>query len=222
MKQGSFPSGWDEDRVREVLAHYEAQTEDEAVAEDEAAFEDQSQTFMVIPTALVPKVRALIAALLPVGSMDEVFVCGPEAMIEATQKALLDAGVPEKQVHTERFTSPVLETLTPEARQAAVAKSMKLPAGGQVSLTVVLDGKSHALKMNPDQHVLDVAMAAGLDLPFSCKGGVCATCRCKVMSGSVAMVKNFGLEAWETDKGFVLSCQSRPTSEAVTVSFDER
>jgi ring-1,2-phenylacetyl-CoA epoxidase subunit PaaE len=168
------------------------------------------------------KVRAVIDALLPVGSMDEVFVCGPEAMIEATQKALLDAGVPEKQVHTERFTSPILETLTPEARQAAVANSMKLPAGGQVSLTVVLDGKSHALQMGPDDHVLDAAMAAGLDLPFSCKGGVCATCRCKVMEGSVSMDKNFGLEAWETDKGFVLSCQSRPTSESVTVSFDER
>ena len=76
--------------------------------------------------------------------------------------------------------------------------------------------------MNPDEHVLDVAMAAGLDLPFSCKGGVCATCRCKVMDGSVAMDKNFGLEPWETEKGFVLSCQSRPTSESVTISFDER
>ena len=62
MKQGNFPSGWDENRVREVLAHYEAQTEDEAVAEDEAAFEDQSQTFMEIPNALMPKVRELIAA----------------------------------------------------------------------------------------------------------------------------------------------------------------
>jgi ring-1,2-phenylacetyl-CoA epoxidase subunit PaaE len=167
------------------------------------------------------KVRAIIAALLPVGSMDEVFVCGPEAMIEATEKALLDAGVPAKQVHTERFTSPTLEALTPEARQAAVA-NLKMPAGGQVDLTVMLDGKSHALKMDPDQYVLDVAMAAGLDLPYSCKGGVCATCRCKVMTGSVTMDKNFGLEAWETDKGFVLSCQSRPTSETVTVSFDER
>jgi ring-1,2-phenylacetyl-CoA epoxidase subunit PaaE len=167
------------------------------------------------------KVRALIAALLPVGSMDEVFVCGPEAMIEVTEKALLNAGVPAKNVHTERFTSPALEALSPEARQAAVA-NLKLPAGGQVALTVVLDGKSHALHMNPDDHVLDVAMAAGLDLPFSCKGGVCATCRCKVMVGSVSMDKNFGLEAWETDKGFVLSCQSRPTSEALTVSFDER
>ena len=167
------------------------------------------------------KVRAIIDALLPVGSMDEVFICGPEVMIEITEKTLLDVGVPAKQVHTERFTSPTLEALSPEARQAAVA-SLNLPAGGQVALTVVLDGKSHALHMNPDEHVLDVAMAAGLDLPFSCKGGVCATCRCKVITGSVAMDKNFGLEAWETDKGFVLSCQSRPTSESVTVSFDER
>lgn len=167
------------------------------------------------------KVKSIIDTLLPVASMDEVFICGPEAMIEVTEKALLAAGVPAKQIHTERFTSPVLETLTPEARKAAVA-NLKLPVGGKVALTVVLDGKSHALHMNADEHVLDVAMAAGLDLPFSCKGGVCATCRCKVMTGSVAMDKNFGLEAWETDKGFVLSCQSRPTSEAVTISFDER
>lgn len=167
------------------------------------------------------KVQSIIDTLLPVASMDEVFICGPEAMIEVTQKALLEAGVPEKQIHTERFTSPVLETLSPEARQAVIAK-LKLTAGGQVALTVVLDGKSHALHMNPDEHVLDVAMAAGLDLPFSCKGGVCATCRCKVMTGSVSMDKNFGLETWETDKGFVLSCQARPTSEIVTISFDER
>lgn len=167
------------------------------------------------------KVQSIIDTLLPVASMDEVFICGPELMIEVTEKALLAAGVPAKQIHTERFTSPVLETLTPQARQAAVAK-LNLPTGGQVALTVVLDGKAHALHMNPDEHVLDVAMAAGLDLPFSCKGGVCATCRCKVMTGSVAMDKNYGLEAWETEKGFVLSCQSRPTSEAVTISFDER
>ena len=167
------------------------------------------------------KVRAIIAALLPVGSMDEVFICGPEVMIETTEKTLLEAGVPAKQVHTERFTSPTLETLSPAARQAVVA-NLNLPVGGKVALTVVLDGKSHALHMNPDEHVLDVAMAAGLDLPFSCKGGVCATCRCKVITGSVIMDKNFGLETWETEKGFVLSCQSRPTSESVTVSYDER
>jgi ring-1,2-phenylacetyl-CoA epoxidase subunit PaaE len=167
------------------------------------------------------KVRALIDALLPVGSMDEVFVCGPEAMIEATEAALLAAGVPTERVHSERFTSPSLEALTPAARQAAVA-GHKPGASGQVALTVLLDGKSHELRMQPDQHVLDVALAAGLDLPWSCRGGVCCTCRAKVMEGSVQMDKNFTLEPWETDKGFVLSCQARPTSDKLVVSYDER
>lgn len=167
------------------------------------------------------KVRAIINALLPVASMDEVFICGPEAMIEATEAALLAAGVPARQLHAERFTSPTLEALTPAARQAAGARHEQ-GAAGQVALTVVLDGKEHALQMSPGQHVLDVALAAGLDLPYSCKGGVCCTCRAKVMQGSVEMDKNFGLEAWESAQGFVLSCQSRPTSDRVTVSYDER
>jgi ring-1,2-phenylacetyl-CoA epoxidase subunit PaaE len=168
------------------------------------------------------KVRAIVAALLPVASMDEVFICGPEAMIEATEKALLDAGVPARQLHTERFSSPTLESLTPQARQAALEQGSSPSSNGQVALTVVLDGKAHALKMDHNQHVLDAALAAGLDLPFSCKGGVCATCRCKLTQGQVTMDKNFGLEAWETDQGFVLSCQARPVSETVTVSFDDR
>jgi ring-1,2-phenylacetyl-CoA epoxidase subunit PaaE len=167
------------------------------------------------------KVRALIDALLPVASMDEVFVCGPEVMIEATQAALLGAGVPANRVHCERFTSPVLETLTPAERQSVVAQRAPI-AGGTVALTIVLDGKPHELQMSPDQHVLDVALAAGLDLPYSCKGGVCCTCRAKVMEGSVLMDKNFTLEPWETDKGFVLSCQARPTSDRLVVSYDER
>jgi ring-1,2-phenylacetyl-CoA epoxidase subunit PaaE len=167
------------------------------------------------------KVRAIIDALLPVGSMDEVFICGPEAMIEATHSALIQAGVPEKNVHAERFTSPTLEALPADQRLAA-AQSGKVTSQGDIALTVVLDGKEHHIRMGADQFVLDVAMASGLDLPFSCKGGVCATCRCKVMSGHVAMDKNFGLEKWETDKGFVLSCQARPTTASVTISYDER
>lgn len=167
------------------------------------------------------KVRAIIDALLPVGSMDEVFICGPEVMIEATQAALLSAGVPADRVHSERFTSPTLEELSPADRQAAVA-GHKLPVSGKVALTIVLDGKPHELQMSPEQRVLDVALASGLDLPWSCKGGVCCTCRVKVMEGSVQMEKNFGLEAWETEKGFVLSCQARPTSERLVVSYDER
>ena len=87
---------------------------------------------------------------------------------------------------------------------------------------MVLDGKSHEMQMNADEHVLDVALASGLDLPYSCKGGVCCTCRAKVMQGSVVMDKNFTLEPWESDQGFVLSCQARPTSNALVISYDER
>ena len=162
------------------------------------------------------KVRAIMQAFLPVKSMDEVFICGPEAMIEATQKALVDAGVPAKRVYSERFASGAAPA-TPQAPRTEKAKSLS-----GMALTVVLDGKSHEMRIQPDEHILDVALNAGLDLPYSCKGGVCCTCRAKVTEGSVAMDKNFTLESWEMDKGFVLSCQARATSAKVVISFDDR
>jgi ring-1,2-phenylacetyl-CoA epoxidase subunit PaaE len=168
------------------------------------------------------KVRAIIDALLPVASMDEVFICGPEAMIDATEQALLGAGVRADRIHTERFTSPTLEALPPEQRHKAVLGHAAVANEGEVELTVVLDGKPHALRMGKDQRVLDVALNAGLDLPWSCKGGVCCTCRAKIMEGAVSMDKNFTLEPWETEQGFVLSCQARPTTNKVVVSYDER
>ncbi|MFT3779362.1 MAG: phenylacetate-CoA oxygenase/reductase subunit PaaK [Ottowia sp.] len=168
------------------------------------------------------KVRQLIDTLLPAKSMDEVFVCGPEAMIDATEAALLEAGVPPARIHTERFTSPRLEALPPAARRAATEHADPEAPAGQVALTVLIDGKSHALAMRRDQHVLDVALSAGLDLPYSCKAGVCCTCRAKVMEGAVSMDKNYTLEADEMAQGFVLSCQARPTSDRLTVSYDER
>ena len=168
------------------------------------------------------KVQQLIATLLPANSMDEVFVCGPEAMIDAVQGALTSAGVPAERIYSERFTSPTLENLTPDARRAAVVQPDPEAPAGQVQLTVLIDGKSHELAMRTDQHVLDVALSAGLDLPYSCKAGVCCTCRAKVLDGAVVMDKNFTLEADEMAQGFVLSCQARPTSDRLVVSYDER
>jgi len=162
------------------------------------------------------KVRAIMQAFLPVKSMDEVFICGPEAMIEATQTALVHAGVPAQRVYSERFASGAAPA-TPQAPRSEKAKSLS-----GMALTVVLDGKSHEMRIQPDEHILDVALNAGLDLPYSCKGGVCCTCRAKVTEGSVAMDKNFTLESWEMDKGFVLSCQARATSAKVVISFDDR
>ena len=167
------------------------------------------------------KVKEIVSSLLPAASMDEVFICGPEAMIEATEKALLEVGVPARNIRTERFTSPTLEALPADARKQVVLGCAP-ESKGDVSLTVVLDGKKHQMQMSTTDKILDVALAAGLDLPYSCKGGVCCTCRAKVMQGSVVMEKNFTLEKWEAEQGFVLSCQAKPTSKEVVMSFDER
>jgi ring-1,2-phenylacetyl-CoA epoxidase subunit PaaE len=167
------------------------------------------------------KVRAIIDALLPAASMDEVFICGPEAMIEATQSALLLAGVPQKHMHTERFSSPTLDALPPEQRRS-VTLSHPVEMQGDIALNLTLDGKQHALRMSAGDRVLDAALAAGLDLPYSCKAGVCCTCRAKVTEGQVQMEKNFTLEQWEMDKGFVLTCQARALTQRVAVNYDER
>jgi ring-1,2-phenylacetyl-CoA epoxidase subunit PaaE len=187
------------------------------------------------------KVQSIIDAFLPARSMDEVFVCGPEAMIEATEQALLTAGVKPERIRSERFSSPTLDALPPEARANAVlgkpdervASSMsagtqeegKGASQGQaeeVQLTVVLDGKPYSMPMRRHEKILDIALSLGLDLPYSCKAGVCCTCRCKVMEGTTEMEKNFTLEKPEVAQGFILSCQARPTSDRVMISFDER
>jgi ring-1,2-phenylacetyl-CoA epoxidase subunit PaaE len=167
------------------------------------------------------KVKEIVSSLLPAASMDEVFICGPEAMIEATEKALLEVGVPARNIRTERFTSPTLEALPANERKQVVLGHAS-ESKGEVALTILLDGKKHQMQMSATDKILDVALAAGLDLPYSCKGGVCCTCRAKVMQGSVVMEKNFTLEKWEAEQGFVLSCQAKPTSKEVVMSFDER
>lgn len=176
------------------------------------------------------KVSELLATLIPPASIDETFVCGPEAMIEGCLQALLAAGVPKERIHAERFTSAAqsataIKSGAVGAEGAGTGGQKGLKTGGSpgaIRLSVQLDGKAHELRMFAHERVLDVALAAGLDLPYSCKGGVCCTCRAKVLEGQVAMEKNFTLEDWEVQKGFVLSCQARPLSESVRISYDER
>ena len=157
--------------------------------------------------------------MLPPRSIDEVFLCGPEGMIVSARRALLAAGVAAERIHTERFFS---ESTPPAALPHAEAAPDIDRRLRQRRLDVVLDGKTHQLAMNAGDKVLDVALDAGLDLPYSCRGGVCCTCRARVLEGTVEMEKNFTLEPWEVAKGFVLTCQSRPLSERVVVSYDER
>src|SRR5512140_292072 len=165
------------------------------------------------------KVGELLRTMLPPPSIDEVFLCGPEGMIGAAQRALLAAGVSPEHIHTERFFT---ESAAPRALTAAPAAPEGHSRSHPHRLDVVLDGKTHHLGMNAGDKVLDVALEAGLDLPYSCRGGVCCTCRARVLEGKVEMEKNFTLEPWEVAKGFVLTCQSRPLSDRVVVSYDER
>lgn len=168
------------------------------------------------------KVKQLTETLLPAASMDEVFISGPEGMIDVTRAALVDAGVPADRIRTERFTSPLLDKLSKEERLAALVQPDPEAPAGDVRLNLVFDGITHELAMRRDQRVLDVALAAGLDAPYSCRDGVCCTCRGKVLEGSVVMAKNFSLEEDELENGFVLTCQAFPTSDSITVSYDDR
>ncbi len=168
------------------------------------------------------KVEELLRTLLPAGSIDEAFLCGPEGMIDAAEAALLAAGVAPERVHAERFYSdgalaaPAARPIAPAPVRAAAA------AEAPTQLRIVLDGKTHSLAMGPQDRVLDIALEAGLDLPYSCKGGVCCTCRARVLEGRVAMERNFTLEPGEIAQGFVLTCQSRPLTPTLVVSYDER
>lgn len=166
------------------------------------------------------KVTTIIHSLLPVNSLDEVFICGPEGMIEATEKALLDAGVPRDRVHAERFTTRA--AVAAKVQTDTVTRTREIATDKDIKMTIILDGKEHEMLIGPNDHLLDAALNAGLDLPFSCKAGVCCTCRAKILEGETAMDRNFTLESDEIKRGFVLSCQARALGKTVCISFDER
>lgn len=163
------------------------------------------------------KVGELLATLIPPSTIGECFICGPEGMITGCERALLAAGVGREKIHAERFSVPGAPPRPPK-------KSGEAPPvhGNAHQLDIVLDGKTHHLSMGPDERVLDVALDAGLDLPYSCRGGVCCTCRARVLEGEVTMDRNYTLEDGEMRRGFVLTCQSRATTKKIVVSYDER
>lgn len=166
------------------------------------------------------KVQDIIAALLPVGSMDEVFICGPEQMMTLTEAALAKAGVPADRVYIERFTATMPAGAKPIGTQTAV--EAKAQAVKDIKMALVLDGKEFDIPLSSEDRVLDAALNAGLDLPYSCKAGVCCTCRAKVLEGEVTMDKNYTLEPEDVAQGYVLTCQARALSKNLRISFDER
>ncbi len=154
--------------------------------------------------------------LVDYSSFDDTFICGPEEMIFLVKDYLEAKGIDKKKIHFELFTTPG-QKLTTDNRQLTTDNS-----GPKSRITVKLDGRSFDfdLSLTSDATILDAALKQGADLPFACKGGVCCTCKAKLLEGKVSMDVHWGLEEEEIEQGYILTCQSHPKTEKVVVDFD--
>jgi ring-1,2-phenylacetyl-CoA epoxidase subunit PaaE len=163
------------------------------------------------------RVNMFLDQLVRIENVDEWFLCGPREMIESARTVLLERGVGADHVHAELF----------HAKDAKPPRSGEQVAGAAGSadaaeVTIILDGRSSTFSVDPaGERILDAALRVRSDAPYACKGGVCGTCRAKLISGSVEMEQHFALEQHEIDAGFVLACQSHPTTQKVVLDFDQ-
>jgi ring-1,2-phenylacetyl-CoA epoxidase subunit PaaE len=160
-----------------------------------------------------PRLEKILEALVPADEVDQWLLCGPQQLVAELRATLSSLGVESTRLHTELFhADPV-----PRAPVAALAGA----AEGAARVTIRLDGRSSDLALRPDDvPVLEAALRARPDLPFACKGGVCGTCRARLVEGTVAMDANYALEPEEIARGYVLTCQAHPTSERVVLDYD--
>jgi ring-1,2-phenylacetyl-CoA epoxidase subunit PaaE len=145
---------------------------------------------------------------------DVAFICGPEDMMHGVSSALQEAGMPKERIRIELFAASI-------PKHEHKPRQVEAGARHQAEVTVIMDGNHASFTMDKDKEsLLDAGLRAGIDMRYSCKGGVCSTCRCKVLDGEVEMDVNYALEDYEVARGFVLSCQSFPITDKVVVDFD--
>ena len=156
------------------------------------------------------RLTRLLAGVVPAARIDEWFLCGPYGMVTDAQRVLAERGVPDRAVHTELFHVDDVP--------AAPRRVDEVTGGSEV--TIVLDGRSSSFRMGREERVLDAALRVRGELPYACKGGVCSTCRAKVTAGEVTMARNYALEPDEVAAWYVLTCQSSPVTDQVTVDYD--
>jgi len=178
-------------------------------------FSQEEQEFPIAAGRLdADKVRELFAHFCTGLKPADAFVCGPDTMIQTVTDTLVELGMPATRVHSERFGVPRKSGLL---REPGVGRT-----ADHATITIIMDGHKKAFEMRrDDDNIVDAAAGHGIELPYSCKGGVCATCRCHVREGKGAMATNYGLEPWEVEAGFILACQSRPLSDAVMLDYDK-
>jgi ring-1,2-phenylacetyl-CoA epoxidase subunit PaaE len=150
-----------------------------------------------------------------IDDIDVAFICGPEDMMHGVSAALQAAGMPKERIRIELFAASIPKH---EHKPRPVAASER----HQTEVTVIMDGNHASFTMDKDKEsLLDAGLRAGIDMRYSCKGGVCSTCRCKLVEGNVDMDVNYALEDYEVARGFVLSCQAFPVTDKVVVDFDQ-
>ena len=160
------------------------------------------------------KLQILTDKIIDIPSTDDCFICGPEQMIYLLRDELTAAGLPAAKIHFELFNTGMTE----EDKQR-ISKIVEKKVEG-TEVTIIDGGKEfHFVMDEAYDNILDSAIAAGADLPFACKGGVCSTCRCKIIEGTAEMKVNYALDANEVAKNYILSCQAVPTSKKVVVDF---
>ena len=160
------------------------------------------------------RIAELLRRLCGGVAIDAAWVCGPDSMIDTVTAALVELGMPSESVHAERFGAPRKSDSSP----VSVADE----SGEITEVTVIMDGHRKSFTMaRSGSNIVDAAAASGVELPYSCKGGVCATCRTHLRKGEVAMKVNYGLETWEVEQGFVLACQSKPLSDEILLDYDK-
>jgi ring-1,2-phenylacetyl-CoA epoxidase subunit PaaE len=167
------------------------------------------------------RVGQFAATLFDVGTVREFFVCGPGDMIEQVTGTLRALGADAAAIHSEHFTTATAVAETAVA--APVPAAAPAAAAGSAEVSILMDGRRRTFTMAMDaETVLDAAARAGIELPFSCRAGVCSTCRTKVVRGAVTMEQNYALEDWELDQGYVLACQARVTTPELELDYDEK
>lgn len=172
------------------------------------------------------RVRQLAGTLFEPATVREYFICGPGDMIEQVSATLRALGVEASSVHAEHFTLPTTDAgaqVAPLATPPPAAAPAVTPDAGEAQVTVLIDGRRRAFTMKIEgETVLEGAARAGIELPFSCRAGVCSTCRTKVVQGEVTMEQNYALEDWELEQGYVLACQSHVKRWPLELDYDEK
>jgi ring-1,2-phenylacetyl-CoA epoxidase subunit PaaE len=165
------------------------------------------------------KLKAFAERRVDIRSVTRAFLCGPGSFIKDTRNALFELGMSREAVSHEFFAGRS-GGAAPQAAPAPIAKAATVRTVGAIDAVAVLDGQRHPFELEPGQHVLEAALKAGIKAPYSCTGGMCSTCRARVVDGKVTMTVNYSLEAWEIERGFVLTCQAVATTPTLVIDYD--